>query len=39
MAMGACVVQFLHFIHLQRNVLHCATVNCSEKTSLRAGGT
>ena len=31
--------RFLHFIPLQRNILHCATVNCSEKTSLRAGGT
>ena len=29
----------LHFIPLQRNILHCATVNCSEKTILRAGGT
>ena len=39
MAMRACAVQFLHFILLQRNVLHCATVNRSEKMSLRAGGT
>ena len=31
MAMGACAVQFLHFIPLPRNVLHCATVNFSEK--------
>ena len=34
-----CAVQFLHFIPLQRNILHCATINCSEKTSLRAGVT
>ena len=31
MALCACAVQFLHFIPLQRNILHCATVNCNEK--------
>ena len=31
MAMGECAVQFLYFIPFWRNVLHCATVNCSEK--------
>ena len=39
MAIGACAVQFLHFISLSRNTQHCATLNSSEKTSLRAGGT
>ena len=39
MAIRACTVQFLHYIPLYRNTQHYATLNCSVKTCLRAGGT
>ena len=39
MVIGACAVQFLHYIRLYSNTKHYATLNCSVKTSLRAGGT
>ena len=36
---GACAVQFLHYVPLYRNAKHYATLNCSIKTRLCAGGT
>ena len=36
---GTCAVQFLHYIPLFRNTQYYATLNCSVKASLRAGGT
>ena len=36
---GACAVQFLHCVPLYRNTQHYATLNCSIKTRLCAGGT
>ena len=39
MVIGTCTVQFLHHINLYRNTQHYATLNCSVKTSLRAGST
>ena len=36
---GACAVQILHYIPLYRHTQHYATLNCSVKMSLRAGGT
>ena len=39
MVIGACVIQFLNYISLYRNTQHYATLSCSVKTSLRAGGT
>ena len=36
---GACAVQFLHYVPLYRNTQHYATLNCSVKTSLRTRGT
>ena len=39
MVIGTCAVQFLHYIPLYRNTQNYSTLNCSVKTSLRAGGT
>ena len=39
MVIGTCAVQFLHYISLYRSTQDYATLNCSVKTSLRAGGT
>ena len=39
MAIGACAVQFLHYIRLYRKTQHYATLNCRVNMSLRAGGT
>ena len=36
---GACAVQFLHYVTLYRNIQHYATLNCSIKSRLCAGGT
>ena len=36
---GACAVQFSHYVPLYRNTQHYTTLNCSIKTRLCAGGT
>ena len=36
---GACAVKFLHYVPPYRNKQHYATLNCSIKTRLCAGGT
>ena len=36
---GACAVQFLHYVPLYRNTQHYATLYCSIKTRLCSGGT
>ena len=39
MVIGTCAVQCLHYIPLYLNTQHYTTLNCSVKSSLRAGGT
>ena len=38
MVIGTCAVQFLRYFPLYRNTQHYATLTCSVKMSLRAGG-